>query len=335
MSRILQLLLLCATALLCACEDVEEGEGPPGGFQILTTQPPDGGAAIPETVVPKLLFNKTIPEGQTFDITLFKGAENLGMRCAPEDDATILACTPDEPLKPSKVYRLNADLDLDGQTEVSAAFSTALPRGPAYDIGRQLQVERVGGSDSAPGLLQLALTDETTTMVVVLNEFKLSQDALPSDGYVLLGMGHERPLATEEGEVVADGEFGYIISAPGTVQPDGGFLAEVEYAYMPFLIGDEPFLLMLRGLEVRGTLDTTQGFPYLPEVHGEAWIPVVALQDLIDALSDWGNVLDDMTNIIDPDMDTDHDDELDACFFRFTSAGARVDLVEALDPDLE
>ena len=335
MSRFLYILWLCAASLLVACEDVEEGEGPPGGFQVLTTQPPDGAAAIPETVEPKLLFNKSIPEDLTFDITLYKGAEDLDIRCTPEEDATILACTPDEPLKPSKVYRLNADLDLDGQTEASAAFSTALPRGPAYDIGRQLQVERVGASDSAPGLLQLALVDDTTTLIVVLNEFKLSGDALPSDGFVLLGMGHERPFATQEGEIVADGEFGYIISAPGTVQPDGGFLAEVEYAYMPFLIGGEPFLLMLRGLEVRGTLDTSEGYPYLPEVHGEAWIPVVELQDLIDALSDWGNVLDDMTNIIDPDLDTDLDDELDACFFRFTSAGTRVDLVEALDPDLE
>jgi len=148
-------------------------------------------------------------------------------------------------------------------------------------------------------------------------------------------MGHDRPFATEEGEIVADGQFGYIISAPGTVQADGGFLAEVEYAYMPLLIDGQPHQLLLRSLEIRGTVDTSQDYPYLPEVRAEAWIPVVALQDLIDALSEWGNVLDDMTNIIDPDIDSNHDDELDACSFRFSSAGMRVTLVEAKDPALE
>lgn len=334
MARYLPILLLCTTLLPYGCAE-EEGEGPAGGFRILTTQPPDGAAAIPETVIPSLLFNKAIPDGMTFDVTLHRGDAEEDIRCAPGGDVSTLECAPEEPLRSSKLYRLLADLDEDGELESETQFSTALPRGPAYDVGNQLNVERVGNSDSAPALLQLALVDDQTTMVVVLNEFKLNQEAMPSEGFVLLGMGHDRPFATEEGEIVADGEFGYVISAPGTIQPDGGFLAEVEYAYMPLLIGGEPFELLLRSLEIRGTVDTSQGYPYLPEVHGEAWIPVVALQDMIDSLSEWGNVLDDMTNIIDPDLDTNLDDELDACFFRFSSAGARVMLVESKDPEFD
>ncbi len=334
MARYLQILLLCSTLIPCGCAE-EEGEGPAGGFRILTTQPPDGSAAVPETVVPRVLFNKEIPGQMNFDMTLFRGGVEEDIRCAPGDDTSILECTPEEPLASSKIYRLLADLDLDGEPESETMFSTGLPRGPAFDIGQQLVVERVGNSDSAPDLLELALVDDQTTMVVVFNEFKLDADALPSDGYMLLGMAHDRPFATQEGEIVADGTFGYVISAPGTVQADGGFLAEVEYAYMPLLVGGEPYQLLLRSLEIRGTVDTDLEFSYVTEVHAEAWIPVVALQDMIDALSEWGNVLDDMTNIIDPDLDTDLDDELDACLFRFSSAGARVKLVEPKEPELE
>jgi hypothetical protein len=332
-ARCNQILLLFMLLSPCGC--AEEVEGPAGGFRILTTQPPDGSAAVPETVIPSVLFNKEIPEQMNFDMTLFRGGMEEEIRCAPGEDTSVLECTPEEPLRSAKIYRLLADLDLDGEPESETMFSTALPRGPAFDIGQQLVVERVGNSDSAPDLLELALVDDQTTMVVVFNEFKLDADALPSDGYMLLGMAHDRPFATEEGEIVADGEFGYVISAPGTVQSDGGFLAEVEYAYMPLLIGGEPHQLLLRSLEIRGTVDAGLEFSHVTEVHAEAWIPVVALQDMIDALSEWGNVLDDMTNIIDPDLDTDLDDELDACLFRFSSAGARVKLVESKDTDFE
>lgn len=334
MARYLQILVLCAMLVPCGCSE-EQVEGPAGGFRILTTQPPDGSAAVPETVVPSVLFNKEIPEQMTFDMALFRGGVEEEIRCTPGEDTSTLECTPEEPLHSSKIYRLVADLDVDGVPEAETLFSTALPRGPAFDIGQQLVVERVGNSDSAPGLLELALVDDQTTMVVVFNEFKLNGDVFPSDGYMLLGMAYDRPFATQEGEIVADGEFGYVISAPGTVQPDGGFLAEVEYAYMPLLVGGQPYRLLLRSLEIRGTVDEGLEFSYVTEVHAEAWIPVVALQEMIDELSEWGNVLDDMTNIIDPDLDTDLDDELDACLFRFSSAGPRVTLVESKDPELD
>jgi hypothetical protein len=170
-------------------------------------------------------------------------------------------------------------------------------------------------------------------MVLVLNEFKLTADELPSDGYVLLGRGYQRPRATGEDEIVADGQYGYTISAPGNVQSDGGFLAEADYAYLPLSISGEPWLLLMRHLEIRGRVDVEGDLMTLPEAHGEAWIPAEALDELLAEMPDWATWVADYANLVAPDIDTDFDGEPDACLLRFQAHGSRVDLVEAKDEE--
>ena len=320
------------TAALLAVGCVPEGPGPTGGFKVLTTQPPDGAAAVPEAVQPLILFSQPLDDRE-FEVTLQRGnTDRETLWCFPAEEGMALTCPPEEPLLPDKMYLLRVDVGLDGEYESETRFSTALPRGPAYDIGEGLAVEKVGDSEYAPGLLSSALVDDGT-MVLVFNEFKLTADALPSEGYVLLGRGYHLPRATQEGEVVADGTYGYTISAPGEVQTDGGFLAQADYAYLPLSIGGEPWLLMMRQLEIRGHVDVEGGLTTLPEAHGEAWIPAEALDELLEVMPEWAAWAADYANLVAPDVDTDLDGEPDACMLRFLAHGDRVSLIAALDDD--
>ena len=320
---------LLALLVYSGCSDEgDEGNGPPGGFKVLATQPPDGAAAVPRDVTIQVLFNKPATSDRSFEVTLIRGNQEARLPCSPNGDAATLLCTPDDLLQADRLYTLQ--VGVDGEQQMEAHFTTALPFGPAYDIGTDLVVERVGDSESAPALFEETLTLDGT-MVVVLNEFKLSADKLPSEGFVLLGRAYERPHVTLEGQLVADGDFGYILATEGILGEDWGFLATADYAYMPLKIDDQPYLLMLRDVELRGHVLEQDTFVHMPEVHGEALIPQEEFEELFDALSEWAGIIDDLGAFIVPDVDTNYDDIPDACTLSFSSSGNRVELIPAAD----
>jgi len=319
---------LLALLLCCGCSVEEEGVEPPGGFKVLAIQPPNGSAAVPRDVTIRVLFNKPATADRSFAVTLSRGDEQTRLQCSPNGDATTLLCESPELLRPDRFYALH--VSVDGEQVVESHFTTSLPHGPAYDIGAELFVEQVGDSESAPELFEEALLIDGT-MVVVLNEFKLSSEKLPSEGYVLLGRGYERPHVTLEDQLVADGDFGYTLSTEGMLGEDWGFLASADYAYMPLKIDGDAYLLMLRDVELRGRVLEQDGFIHMPEVHGDALIPQEEFEALLEALSDWAGIIDDLGAFIVPDVDTDYDDIPDACTLAFSSSGSRVELVPAAD----
>jgi len=327
-SRRLPVAILTALFACCGCSEDENGNGPPGGFKVLATQPPDGGAAVPRDVTVQVLFNKPATADRSFEVTLTRGSDETRLQCSPDGDATTLLCEPPELLRPDRLHTLR--VSVDGEQVIESHFTTALPYGPAYDIGANLVVEQVGDSDSAPALFEETLTLDGT-MIVVLNEFKMAPDQLPSEGYVLLGRGYERPRVTAEGQLVADGDFGYILAAEGILGEDWGFLASADYAYMPLKIDGEAYLLMLREVELRGRVLEQDTFVHMPEVHGDALIPEDEFESLLDALSDWAGIIDDLGSFIVPDIDTNYDDVPDACTLSFSSAGNRIELIPAAE----
>ena len=322
-------LALLALLVCCGCSDEgDDGSGPKGSFRVLATQPPDGAAAVPRDVTIQVLFNNPATADRSFDVTLARGNAETSLQCSPNGDPATMLCDPPELLLSDRLYTLR--VTVDGEPELESHFTTSLPFGPTYDIGADLIVEKVGDSETAPALFEETLTLDGT-MVVVLNEFKLSADKLPSEGYVLLGRAYERPHVTLEGQLVADGDFGYILATEGILGESWGFLASANYAYLPLKIDTEPYLLMLRNVELGGHVLEQDTFLHMPEIRGEALIPEEEFEDLFEALSEWAGIIDDLGAFIVPDVDTNYDDIPDACTLSFSSRGDRIELIPAAD----
>jgi hypothetical protein len=317
------LLVALPVLLALACGPDEEKVS----VAVLAVQPPDGAAMVPEDYVPAVRFRENFPPGASFEISLFASGHLNVLDCTPGNDPEVLSCPTAEPLRADAPHVLTVDVNVDGEVEGDAHFTTAKPTGLIYDIGDSLTVEQTGGSELAAEMFGDAL-DDKGTMIAILAGFLGPEPAFPTDGFVLLGRGRGDDELFEGGQVVADVDDGYTLSIPATMKENGSFRGEVEFASFPIEVDGTPVDLPLWNLEVRGQTDRT-GFGQLTSLTVEAMIPEPALLEIVEAMPEWAAALAEMANLIDLDADINGDGALDACSLRITGDGERVELLDA------
>jgi hypothetical protein len=317
--------LLVATPVLLAlaCSPDEEKVS----VTVLAIQPPDGAAMVPEDYVPAVRFRENFPPGASFEISLFAAGHLDVLTCTPGDDAEVLSCPGEEPLRTDAPHVLTVDVNVDGEVEGDAHFTTAKPTGLIYDIGDSLTVEQTGGSELAAEMFGDAL-DDKGTMIAILAGFLGPEPVFPSDGFVLLGRGRGDDELLETGQAVADVDDGYTLSIPATMKDTGAFRGDIEFASFPIEVEGTPITLPLWNLEVRGKADP-EGFGRLSTITVEGMIPESALLEIVESMPDWAVALAEMTNLIDLDADINGDGALDACSLRITGDGERIQLLDA------
>ncbi len=319
--RAIALAVLLVLGLSCAPEDDKVS------VTVLAIQPPDGAAMVPEDYVPAVRFRENFPAGASFEITLFAAGHTDALDCTPGDDPAVLECPAPQPLRSDSPHVVTVDVNVDGETEGEARFTTAKPTGLIYDIGASLTVEQTGGSELAAEMFGDAL-DDKGTMIAILAGFLGPDSHFPADGFVLLGRGRGDEELFASGQVVADVDDGYTLSIPATMEADGGFRGQVEFASFPIEVDGSPITLPLWHLEVRGQTDPAD-FRQLSAITVEGMIPEPALLEIVDAMPEWAAALAEMANLIDLDADINGDGALDACSLRITGDGERVLLLDA------
>ncbi len=320
----LAMLAAIAVSLALTCSPDEEKVS----VTVLAIQPPDGAAMVPEDYVPAVRFRENFPPGASFDVSLFAAGHLDVLACAPGDDAEVLSCPCEEPLRADAPHVLTVDVNVDGEVEGDAHFTTAKPTGLIYDIGDALTVEQTGGSELAADMFGDALLDDKGTMIAILAGFLGPDPVFPSDGLVLLGRGRGDEELFDAGQVVADVDDGYTLSVPATMEEDGSFEGKLEFASFPIEVDGTQVALPLWHLEVRGQTDRA-GFGQLTSLNVKAMIPETALLEIVEAMPEWAAALAEMANLIDLNADINGDGDLDACRLRITGHGERVELLDA------
>ncbi len=318
---ILSILLLPACEILGDIEERTEDD-----LEVVATYPADGASAVPEDIRPAILLSKAIPQGMVLGVTLRGPGGNRELECVPNEDADSLLCPLKDPLSADSAYTLEVDLGANGEPEASVRFTTSLPSGLGYDIGDALTVEEAGGSSDAASLLQVALAD-AGTLLVVLDGFSGNESALPWEGTWLMGRGQILPGSSGEGEGAVREEEGYPLAAWGELDTDGEFYAQAETAFLPMDIDGTSVPVWVTEVEMRGNIDLQSDFNAMPAIYLNALVPERSLDALTDALPDWGELL---TGLISLDVDADGDGQDDSASLKLSSAGERVELVDEI-----
>lgn len=305
-----------------ACE-----EEPDLDLTLRAVVPPNEAVGVPLNVEPTFWFNKTIPHEVAFDADIDLAELNWPLTCTTENDGSILVCEHEEELINGQKHKLLLDLGPDEEPEYEGVFYTGIPTGPAYHLGEEMVVERVGNSDLAADLLGQVMAGDTT-LVLVFHKFHPTADLLPYDLQFLLGRGFIRPHIYAEGGVVLDSEYGFTTSLPGTIQSDGAFRATGEYGVIPVSAEHTSVLMVLEDVEIGGAVDPDEGWDFLPEVRLSGAIPITSLEELVAAMPEWAEVVADLVGLVKPDLDLDGDGEDDACTLEISATGIRVHLFE-------
>jgi len=318
---LLTLLALCLT--VTACDQAET----PYNLEILAMRPADSAAAVPTNVLPTFWLSKQLGNEVSFEVFLHGNGDSRPLACFPNGDGTALECPLDVYLEQDQEYELTIDLGVDGEVDASSLFDTGMPDGPAYDIGHNLEVVQAGGSDLAAQLFQDSLVGETT-MLLQIKEFEPLADELPWGGDFLVGRGYARPQATDDGEVVVDGEYGFSLATQGVIRADGGFRASADHATLPVEVDGNPIYLLLHDVVVAGTMSLDRDFERLEDVTITGIVPMTSMEELAAAFPDWAEVLGDLFQVVNPDVDLDGDGNKDACSLEIQGDGIRVQLIE-------
>jgi hypothetical protein len=193
-----------------------------------------------------------------------------------------------------------------------------------------MYVEQLGGNDSAVTLLEELLLDGEDHLVLVMDHFSPGADPLPWDGNWLLGNARVREnLRTNEFEAVIDEGEGLTISTRGTLEPDGGFTSQADYASLPVSLDGERLQLLLEDVVLGGHIPLGEyDYERVQNVQLTAAVTEQALQNLADAVPDWARLIAELTGLIDMDVDLDGDGIDDAATLQLNSSGERISLAE-------
>ncbi len=314
----------CAVLSGCPYPTVEHDHD----LLVLAIQPADSAAAVPTSVTPTFWFTKELSREVSFSVTLRGGGETRELAtCLPNASGEVLQCPLETPLLDDTPYELTIDLEMDGEIDGSSAFTTGMPRGIAFDVGQDLEVEQAGDSDFAAGLFEEALVGGDTTMLLSV-ALDPAADDLPWSGDFLIGQGVIRPRACDEGEVIVDGEYGFTLTAGGEVQLDGGFRATTDFATLPVEVDGQPLYIVVRDVVIRGELSTDDDFQSIPHISIDGLVPMSSMEEIGEAFPDWAEILAELISAIEPDVDIDGDGTKDACSLSISSSGTRVTLIE-------
>ncbi len=326
----LLLVLLSFCASVTACDQAES----PYNLEVLAVRPADSAAAVPTNVLPTFWLSKPLGADASFEVLLHGGADSSTLHCYPNEDGSALECPLDVTLEKDQEYELTIDLGDDGEVDASSLFDTGMPDGPAYDIGQNLEVVKAGGSDLAARLFQDSLVGETT-MLLQIKEFEPQGDVLPWGGDFLVGRGYVRPQATDDGEVVVDGEYGFSLATKGVIRADGGFRASADHATLPVEVDGNPIYLLLHDVVVAGTISLGRDFESLEDVTISGYVPMSSMEELAAAFPSWAEALGDLFQVVDPDVDLNGDGHKDACTLEIEGDGIRVQLIEPQEMALD
>lgn len=322
----LALSFLTAGSLACA----EPPEFFSHDLEVVSMNPPDGSAAVPVNVAPKVVFSQDIPRQVDMIVTLHRGAIATELACRPSDDDMVLDCDLPEDLRPNAWYRVDVDIGADGEIDGESTWTTGDPEGLTYDVGPGLAVEQLGGNDSAVTLLEDLLLGGNDHLVLVLDRFSPGNHSLPWDGNFLLGNAAvHSDKRTGEFKAVIDEESGLTIATRGTLQADGEFTASADYASLPVSVDGQDIQLVLEEVWLTGHIPISEhDFARVQNVRLSAAVSRRALDDLAAAAPDWAQVIADVTGLIDLDLDLDGDGVHDAATFEISSSGDRIELAD-------
>jgi len=297
---------------------------------VVSINPPDGSAAVPVDVAPKVVFSIDIPREVPIEVVLHRGAIATELTCGPSGDPTVLDCPLLEDLRPDAWYRISVDIHVDGELDAESIWTTGDPNGLTFDVGPDLAVEQLGGNESAVTLLEDLLLSGDDHLVLVLDRFSPGHHSLPWEGNYLLGNAQVREnKKTGELEADIDDDSGLTISTHGTLQSDGHFTAEADYAALPVSVDGDDIQLLLEDVWLTGHIPISEHeYERVQDVHLSAAVSKEALDELAQAVPEWAQVIADVTGLIDLDVDLDGDGIDDAASFAISSSGERVALAE-------
>ena len=325
---------LIGSAALFLCTGPVACVQPPQFFshdlQVVSMHPADGSAAVPAEVAPKIVFSQDIPRQIAFDVTVNRGALSTPMACTVSDDPAVLDCPLPEDLLPDAWYRIEVDIAADGELDAESLWTTGAPDGLAYDVGPDLAVEQLGGNDNAVALLEDLLLSGDDHLVMVLDGFSAGRHSLPWRGSWLLGNARVREnLKTGELEALIDEVDGLTISTRGTLEEDGTFTADADYATLPIEVDGQALQLLLEDVQLSGTIPLAEHeYERVQRVRLTAAVSEAALDDLAAAVPEWAQLISELAGVIKMDRDLDGDGTVDAATFQLSSSGDRVLLAE-------